>query len=61
MARKNKKSRQRRTRKKERMFLKSGFIPVRFTGSEVYHNAKKCIDELFEIIIANASCFNWEK
>ena len=48
-------------KERERMFLKSGFIPVRFTGSEVYHNAKKCIDELFEIIIANAPCFNWEK
>ena len=45
-------------KEKERMYLKSGFIPVRFTGSEVYHNAKKCVDELFEIIIKNYDLFN---
>ena len=47
-------------KEKERMYLKNGFIPVRFTGSEVYHNTKKCVDELFEIIVANADNFKME-
>lgn len=48
-------------KEKDRAYLKNGFIPVRFTGSEVYHDAKKCVDELFEIMITNYVFFEFEK
>jgi very-short-patch-repair endonuclease len=48
-------------KEKDRAYLKNGFIPVRFTGSEVYHDAKKCVDEFFEIMITNYEFFNYEK
>lgn len=47
-------------KEKERMYLKNSFIPVRFTGSEVYHNAKMCVNELFEIIFRNSNFFSYE-
>lgn len=47
-------------KEKDRAYLKNGFIPVRFTGSEVYHDAKKCVDDLFEIIINNYQLFEFE-
>lgn len=47
-------------KEKDRTYLKNRFIPIRFTGSEVYHNAKKCIDEVFEIIISNYEFFDYE-
>jgi very-short-patch-repair endonuclease len=47
-------------KEKDRAYLKNGFIPVRFTGSEVYHDAKKCVDEFFEIMITNYEFFNYE-
>ncbi len=40
-------------RKKDRAYIKSGFLPIRFLGSEVYHDAKKCVEEVIEIIIEN--------
>lgn len=47
-------------KEKDRTYLKNNFIPIRFTGSEVYHNAKKCVDEVFEIIISNYEFFEYE-
>lgn len=47
-------------KEKDRTYLKKGFIPIRFTGSEVYHNSKRCIDEVFEIIISNYDFFESE-
>lgn len=47
-------------KEKDRTYLKKGFIPIRFTGSEVYHNSKRCIDEVFEIIISNYIMFDYE-
>lgn len=47
-------------KEKERMYLKKGFIPIRFTGSEVYHNAKMCVNEVFEIIFRNSDFFSFE-
>lgn len=48
-------------KEKERMYLKSCYIPVRFTGSEVYHNAKMCVKELFEIIFRNNEFFRYDE
>lgn len=48
-------------KEKERMYLKNSFIPVRFTGSEVYHNAKMCVNELFEIIFRNSDFFIYDE
>lgn len=47
-------------KEKDRVYLKNGFIPVRFTGSEVYHDVKKCVDDLFEIMISNYEFFEYE-
>lgn len=47
-------------KEKDRVYLKNKFIPVRFTGSEVYHDVKKCVDDLFEIIISNFDFFEYE-
>lgn len=47
-------------KEKDRAYLKNGFIPIRFAGSEVYHNAKRCVDEVFEIIISNYDFFESE-
>ena len=47
-------------KEKDRAYLKNGFIPIRFTGSEVYHDVKKCVDEVFEIIISNYDFFESE-
>lgn len=40
-------------RKKDRAYLKNGYIPIRFLGSEVYHNAMDTVIEMIEIIISN--------
>lgn len=47
-------------KEKDRAYLKNGFIPVRFAGSEVYHDAKRCVNDLFEIIINNYQLFEFE-
>ena len=47
-------------KEKDRTYLKNNFIPIRFTGSEVYHDVKKCVDEVFEIIISNYDFFESE-
>ena len=47
-------------KEKDRTYLKNCFIPIRFTGSEVYHNAKRCVDEVFEILITNYEMFDYE-
>ena len=44
-------------KEKDRAYLKNKFIPVRFAGSEVYHNAKRCVNELFEIMASDYSFF----
>jgi hypothetical protein len=45
-------SREARTRdcQRDRLFLKNGWTVVRFTGSEVWHDAAACVEELIEII-----------
>lgn len=43
-------------KEKERTYLKLSYIPIRFTGSEVYHDAKRCVNEVFEIM---ASCYDF--
>ena len=35
--------------KRERYILKQGYIPVRFTGTEVFLNAEECVLEAFRI------------
>lgn len=40
-------------RKKDRTYLKNGYVPIRFLGSEVYHNALNSVIETIEIIISN--------
>jgi len=47
-------------KEKDRAYLKNGFIPIRFAGSEVYHNAKRCVDELLEIMILNYDKFDYD-
>jgi len=39
-----------RDKQKEREYLKEGFIPIRFTGSEVYHDVLGCVKEVLEIM-----------
>lgn len=38
-------------KKKDRAYLKLDFIPIRFSGLEVFHEPMRCIQELFEIIV----------
>ena len=38
-------------KKKDRAYLKLDFIPIRFSGLEVFHEPMKCIQDLFEIIV----------
>ena len=45
-------------KEKERAYLKNCFIPVRFSGYEVYHHSNNCMHDLFEIIEANILFFN---
>lgn len=40
-------------RKKDRAYIKAGYIPVRFLGAEVYHYPKKCAQEFIELVIEN--------
>lgn len=40
-------------RRKDRAYLKNGYVPIRFLGSEVYHNALNTVIEMIEIIISN--------
>lgn len=37
-------------KEREREFLKFNFIPIRFSGSEVFHNTINCVKEVIEII-----------
>lgn len=39
-------------KRRERAFLKDKTIPVRFTGSEIYHSASDCVKEVIEILTA---------
>jgi very-short-patch-repair endonuclease len=45
-------SREQRTHdaQRERLLQKLGWTVIRFTGSEIYSNANKCLDELIELI-----------
>lgn len=36
-------------KKKDRTYLKNCFIPIRFTGSDVYHDAESCVKDTLEI------------
>lgn len=47
-------------KEKDRAYLRNNFIPIRFTGSEVYHNPEGCVHELFEIIRKNEHFFEFE-
>ena len=42
----------RRDRARDRELLRSGIVVVRYTGSEVYGNARRCLEETLEIIDA---------
>lgn len=37
-------------KEKDRMYLKNKIIPIRFTGSEVYHDPVKCVKDTLEIV-----------
>lgn len=39
-----------RDKQKERAYLINGYIPIRFSGSEVYHNPTLCVEETLKII-----------
>ncbi len=43
--------------RRERSLLLNNFIPVRFTGSEVYHGAINCVKEVIQILAE----FEYEK
>ncbi len=49
-----------RDKRKDRAYIKKGFIPIHFTGSEVFHNSEDCIRELFEIIDSNIQFFEYD-
>lgn len=48
--------------KRERYLLKNGYIPVRFTGTEVFLDAYRCVEEMYEIAegIQNRHINDWE-
>jgi hypothetical protein len=48
-------------KEKDRAYLKNCYIPIRFSGSEVYHNAKRCVDEVFEIMFVTADFFRTDE
>ena len=35
---------------KDRAYIKNGYIPIHFTGSEVFHNPENCVKEVIETI-----------
>jgi Uncharacterized protein conserved in bacteria len=37
--------------KRERYFMKQGYIIIRFTGTEVFLEPEKCVDEMLDIVI----------
>jgi very-short-patch-repair endonuclease len=39
-----------RDRQKDRAYLMNGYIPIRFSGSEVYHQPIQCVEETLKII-----------
>ena len=39
-----------RDKQKDRTYIKNGYIPIHFTGSEVFHNAENCVKEVIETI-----------
>ena len=47
-------------KEKDRTYLKHNFIPIRFTGSEVYHNVDNCIREVFEIMEKQYKYFEYD-
>lgn len=47
-------------KEKDRIYLKNRFIPVRFSGSEIYHNVERCIQDLFEIIFSINQFWKYE-
>ena len=47
-------------KEKDRAYLKNNYIPVRFTGYEVYHNVDRCVDDLIDILITNQNFFGFK-
>ena len=39
-----------RDKQKDRAYIKNGYIPIHFTGSEIYHNTKNCVKETLELM-----------
>ncbi len=39
-----------RDKQKDRAYIKNGYIPIHFTGSEIFHNPEECVKEVLEII-----------
>jgi very-short-patch-repair endonuclease len=44
-----------RDRQRERSITKRGYTIIRFTGSEVFYNPRKCVEEVIEIVTINKS------
>ena len=47
-------------KEKDRTYIKNSFIPIRFTGYEVYHHVDSCIKEVFEILELNSKLFDYD-
>ena len=39
-----------RDKQKDRTYIKNGYIPIHFTGSEIFHNPENCVKEVLETI-----------
>lgn len=46
-------------RRKDRTYLKNNAIPIRFTGSEVYHDPMNCVKETLEIIVFQSAFYSF--
>jgi hypothetical protein len=48
--------------KRERYLIRNGYTPIRFTGTEVFLDAYKCIEEMFETIdvVQNRRVNDWD-
>lgn len=47
-------------KEKDRTYIKNSFIPIRFTGYEVYHHVDLCVKEVFEIMELNDKLFDYD-
>lgn len=47
-------------KRKDRAFIRNGFIPIRFAGYEVFHNVESCIREVIETVLCNSQMFDFD-